>query len=35
MDDGNCNKKAKETKKCVIKRERKFKNYEDFNKYII
>ena len=32
MDDGNSNKTAKGTKKCVIKRKLKFKNYEDCNK---
>ena len=29
MYDGNCNKKAKGTKKCIIKREIKFKSYKD------
>ena len=29
MDDDNEHKKAKGTKKCVIKRELKFKNYTD------
>ena len=29
MDDGNSNKKAKETKKCVIKRRLKFNDYKD------
>ena len=32
MDDGNSDKKAKGTEKCVIKRELKFKNYENSNK---
>ena len=32
MYDGNSDKKAKGTKKCVIKRELKFKNYKDCNK---
>ena len=29
MEDGSEHKKAKGTKKCVIKRELKFKNYKD------
>ena len=29
MDDGGSDKKAKETKKCVIKRRRKFNDYKD------
>ena len=29
-DDGNNHKKAKGTKKCVIKQKRKFKNYKDY-----
>ena len=29
MDDGNNDKKAKGTKKCVIKRRLKFNNYKD------
>ena len=29
MDDGNSNKKAKGTKKCVIKRRLKFNDYKD------
>ena len=29
MDDGNSDKKAKGTKKCVIKRRLKFKDYKD------
>ena len=32
MDDGNSDKNAKGTKKCVVKRELKFKNYKDCNK---
>ena len=32
MYDGNSDKKAKGTKKCLIKRELKFKNYKDCNK---
>ena len=34
MYDGNSDKKAKGTKKCLIKRELKFKNYKDCNKEI-
>ena len=29
MDDGGCDKKAKGTKKCVIKRLLKFNDYKD------
>ena len=29
MDDGNCDKKAKGTKKCVMKRRLKFNDYKD------
>ena len=29
MDDGGCDKKAKGTKKCVIRRRLKFNNYKD------
>ena len=29
MDDGSENKKAKDTKKCVIKRKLKFENYKN------
>ena len=29
MDDGDSDKKAKETKKCVIKRKLKFNDYKD------
>ena len=32
MDNGNDDKKAKGTKKSLIKRKRKFKNYEEYNK---
>ena len=32
IDDGDSDKKAKGTEKCIKKRELKFKNYEDCNK---
>ena len=32
VDDSDSDKKAKGTKKCIKKRELKFKNYEDCNK---
>ena len=32
MEDVNSDKRTKRTKKCVIKRELKFKNYENCNK---
>ena len=32
IDDGRDDKKAKDTKKCVIKRKRKFENYKNFLK---
>ena len=37
MDDGDCDKKAKGTKKCVIKKLLKFNDYKDclFNNEII
>ena len=30
LDDGNKDKKAKDTKKCVIKRKLKFENYKNY-----